>query len=242
MRLVIFSDIHANLEALEAVLADTADLEVDRYICLGDVVGYYADPEACVEKVREINALCVQGNHDAVASGREEPVDFNPVAAKIIHWTYEQLTPESRQWLGDLPDRVAITPKMEGVHGSVRDRDEYMLSKFSVQANFDLIRKENKKNIFFFGHTHLQRAFRYAQKPIACSRNSDLKLEENVLYLINPGGAGQPRDRTVGASYLIVEDDIVRFRVVSYDIEKTSRKAAKVPYGDLMAERLRLGK
>ena len=240
MRVVIFSDIHANLEALDAIFADTAAVAPDRYVCLGDVVGYYSDPEECVHRIREREVLCVQGNHDAVASGFEEPIDFNAVAMRAIRWTHDELSVDSREWLHLLPRRIEIAPGIIGVHGSLRDRDEYLLSRFAVRTNLELLKKEGA-TAAFFGHTHQRAAYAEANSGVAGLSISSVELSADRCFLINPGGAGQPRDHIVGAPYVLLDGITAHFRVALYDLEQTAQKVERLPYGTLLAERLRRG-
>jgi len=242
VRTLIFSDIHANLEALQAILADTASLPIDRAICLGDVVGYYADPEACVKLIRERNVLCSQGNHDAVASGLEDPTGFNPIASEMIRWTQERLSPESRNWLASLPTKIEFQSECCGVHGSLRDRDEYMMSKVAIRSNFMMMREMTGERIVFFGHTHRRAAFTLVEgDEVLFSQNDDIDVSVKQFFLINPGGSGQPRDGIVGAPYVLFADGTVKFRIAPYDVEKTVQKAGKLPYGEILAARLQRG-
>lgn len=242
MRIIIFSDIHANLEALQAVFADTASMKIDRFICLGDVVGYYADPEACVKLIRERNVLCIQGNHDAVAGGLEGPTGFNPIASEVIRWTHDRLSPESRNWLASLPSKIEFQSECCAVHGSLRDRDEYLLSKAAIRSNFTLMREIASARIVFFGHTHRRAAFSLIEgDEVLFSQSDDLDLSIEQFFLINPGGLGQPRDGIVGAPYVLFENEVVKFRIALYDVEKTAKKAAKLPYGEILAARLQRG-
>jgi len=247
LKRIIFADIHANLEALEAIIATAAQLRIDEYWCLGDVVGYYADPEACVRKLRELGVVCLQGNHDAVASGVEEPIDFNPMAADMIRWTARNLSPESRQWLAQLPWQSKITEGIFAVHGSLRSRDEYLLFKPVIEENFELMNGSDRAGVVFFGHTHRRIMYIHNGREIQEAGSAVLSqvgkfnlLREN-RYLINPGGAGQPRDGAIGAPYLVLEEEMVYFGLAEYDWRKTAAKLGDLPYGDLLAERLRRG-
>jgi predicted phosphodiesterase len=243
MRVVVISDIHANFDALEGVLADLGSEPVDRFVCLGDVVGYYAEPQKCVDLVREMNMMCIQGNHDAVASGLEEPVDFNPIATEAILWTRAQLDPESRDWLAGLPTQGQINPKLWIVHGSLRDRDEYMLSRQTVQNNFAVMRTLNGPRAVLFGHTHRRAVYRLENSSEVnfCPVGKTVVLSGDDLFLVNPGGTGQPRDGQPGAPYAIVEDDVIFFHRAPYDVKAAAAKVAKLPFGEYLAERLLRG-
>lgn len=243
MRTVVLSDIHANFDALEGILADLAGQTVDRFVCLGDVVGYYAQPRECVDRVRQMNMLCIQGNHDAVAGGSQEPHDFNFVASDAIIWTRSQLNDQSRAWLDALPTQAPVTPEIWAVHGSLRDRDEYLLNLSAVRANFALMREMGKPQTVFFGHTHRRAIYRFDHDGHVemCSPADELVLKPGEWFLINPGGAGQPRDGVPGAPYAIIEDDVVLFRRARYDVEAAARRVEALPFGEFLAERLRRG-
>jgi predicted phosphodiesterase len=241
MRIAIFSDIHGNFDALEAILLDAAPLAVDRWVCLGDLVGYHAQPQECVDAVRELDCLCVQGNHDGVAGGREEPTDFNDVAAQSIYWTRDHLRAETREWLADLPRQATISADIRAVHGSLRDRDEYLLSATAVRANFQYMEQLGAPTTVFFGHTHRRAAFIASEGRIYTVDEPSLVLQNGQRYLLNPGGAGQPRDGVPGAPYVILEDRVVHFRRAAYDVEAAAQKTLALPFGDFLADRLRRG-
>lgn len=243
MRTVIFSDLHANYDALEGVLADLGNLAVDRFVCLGDVVGYYADPQKCVDKLRELGVQCIQGNHDGVASGLEEPTDFNPVATGAILWTRDQLDTEARKWLGKLPPQARFDSEKMLVHGSLRDRDEYILTRQIVEDNFEMLITMDEPFVTFFGHTHRRAVYtfeRNLQITLAVPEEK-LILSPGCYYLINPGGTGQPRDGVPGAPYIIMEDDVLLFRRAQYNVKSAAEKIEPQPFGALLAERLLRG-
>jgi predicted phosphodiesterase len=241
MRQAILSDLHANYEALEAILRDLERRRVERIVCLGDVVGYYARPQACVDKIRELGCLCLQGNHDAAASGREEPFDFNDVAAQAVLWARGQLRPESRDWLAGLPTQLDIAEGVCAVHGSLRDRDEYLLSRVAVRENFQMMDRLGRLRAVFFGHTHRRVTFLAFADHLFVSQDDTLTMEPEARYLINPGGSGQPRDGVPGAPYAILDGDVVEFYRVEYDVEAAARAVAMLPFGETLAERLRRG-
>ncbi len=244
MRVAVISDIHANYDALAAIVAETASEKVDRFVCLGDVVGYYAEPQRCVDLVREMDMLVIQGNHDAVAGGLEEPHAFNVIATDAIMWTREKLNKKSRAWLAGLPIQGQITPEIWIVHGSLRDRDEYLLDQNVVRGNFEVMARLGKPRTTLFGHTHRRAAYRWCmvEKNVStCATEGRLKLNGSGRYLINPGGCGQPRDGVPGAPYAIIEDDEIEFRRAPYDVHAAAAKVAALPFGQRLAERLELG-
>ncbi|MEW6442022.1 MAG: metallophosphoesterase family protein [bacterium] len=236
MRYAILSDIHANLEALEAVLGQIAGLGVDQIISLGDLVGYNADPNECVRIVVEGKIPTLMGNHDAAACGLEEPVDFNPIARAAILWTRNALTARSREFLRSLPDerRLPGSVRVRLVHGSLLHRDHYLLSRRDVLENVRRMRSDPQgARILFFGHTHHQVAFRARDEDASVIESSRFEISEDGYYLINPGSVGQPRDRDPRASFIVYDQERRSVEVirVQYRVADCSRKilAAGLP-------------
>lgn len=243
MRTAIISDIHSNQEALEAVFFKIDSLSPDRIVCLGDLVGYYFDPNEIVEKIVEYDVTCIMGNHDVVACGKIEPMYFNPAAARAILWTREQLTQESTDYIQNLPD-FRIEPTFRMVHGSVADRDEYLLFRPEIEYSFDLIESSpDKPQIAFFGHTHRRIYYEYDGKNLYQGKEMSLSLRPNSIYLINPGSVGQPRDGDPRSSFCIFDDTKkkVDFYRVPYNIDSTADKVRTLPFGDGLAKRLYRG-
>src|SRR5919199_964136 len=222
----VISDIHGNLEALEAVLSDVPD-GIERIYCLGDVIGYGANPNECCDLVRDKEMPLISGNHDlAVTDLSTDLVWFNPVAAAAVEWTREQLTEENANFLRTRPRMI----REEGVlfvHGSVRDPDEYILNGTIAQENLAILKKEYPDvRVCFFGHTHVKAV---APSPNGVSPDSHtLDLTSEGPYLVNPGSVGQPRDGDTFASYILAEDSPngprVTYRFVEYDVEKAQTK------------------
>ncbi len=244
MRYVIFSDVHANLEALERVLAHAARAQPDAYVCLGDVVGYGPNPNECVARVRDLGAGTVAGNHDRAAVGAVDLGRFSPVARAAIEWTQGALDPAARAWLAALPLRRDVGGCL-AVHGSPRDPiEEYLLDLPGALANF----AAEPFACCFVGHTHVPGAF--ALEPdgrvgaTELPPGSAVRLRPEVRYLINVGSVGQPRDGDPRASYLVFDDRAatVTLRRVPYALEKTQAKIAAVALPPLLAERLAIGR
>jgi predicted phosphodiesterase len=215
MRALILSDIHGNLHAMDAVLAAAAG-QYDQLWHLGDAVGYGAFPNQIIDRMRELGAIHVRGNHDRVASGMATAEGFNPIAAVAAHWTTLQLTPKNLQWLREMPQGPIYPPdsKVGCVHGSPLDEDEYIVS---IHDATDPLRFQ-KSLITFFGHTHLQGGFStngkswveiiptYPNEEEAVSWRLSLNMEGNSRYLINPGSVGQPRDFDWRAAFALFDD------------------------------------
>ena len=244
MRVVIVADIHSNLEAFEAVLAHAAAHgAVDRLWCLGDVVGYAADPSACIALLRQYPHAAVAGNHDLAAVGQLPTDDFNAAAAWAAAWTARQLSAEERQYLSSLPF-VAVEGDFTLVHGSLRSPEwEYLLSAAAAAEHLRL--QETPYGLV--GHSHIPFvAFEREGSMAAMAALEDgaiLELGEERL-VVNPGGVGQPRDGDPRASYAAhdFEARTLTLHRVEYDIERTQRKILGAGLPGRLAERLAHGR
>ena len=247
MRYLILSDIHANLTALDTALA-AAKGKWEKAVCLGDVVGYGPDPNEVIDRIREIDAITIRGNHDKAGSGLANAEDFNPVARNAALWTRDKLRPELREYLENLPTGPATINGFTIVHGASRDEDEYVFAP--AQALDGLI--EAATPITFFGHTHLQGGFTMHDdkigvlhfKPAGGNLFSTLTLEDNTTYLINPGSIGQPRDGDTRSAFVIadLEHKSVEFWRVAYDIESVQQRMSKAGLPEPLVLRLSFGR
>ena len=229
MRIAVLSDIHSNLPPLDAVLAAAG--EVDAIWHLGDVVGYGPDPDGVVDRLREVGALGVRGNHDAAACGGSEIDWFNPEARRAMEWTRAAISPSTLAWLSALPERRTLEG-CELVHGSPREPLwEYVTSVPVARANLALLTSP----IGLHGHTHLPVAFLEEDgrvDVVGPGRDSGLELRDRRA-LINPGSVGQPRDGDPDASFMVLDPGAgtVSWHRVPYDIEAVqgSMQAAGLP-------------
>jgi predicted phosphodiesterase len=220
MRIAVIADIHANYHALEAVLDRIEALRVTMILCLGDVVGYGANPNKCVDLVRAHNIQSVMGNHDACAVGLEEPDGFNPLAKNALYWTREHLTEENSLFLMGLP-RAHHLLEFYLFHGSIDNLNRYILGKQDAQENFLLLAKlPDGPGIGFFGHTHVRTAYSLGATGAEVEESPELFLSPDKRYLINPGSVGQPRDGDPRAAFLVYDDHNrqVTFYRVAYDV------------------------
>jgi predicted phosphodiesterase len=245
VRYLILSDIHANWEALRAVLASAGSL-YDRVVCCGDLVGYGADPDAVVQWVRANVSSVVRGNHDKACAGLEDLEWFNPVARQSALWTQAATQPENIEYLRGLiqgPERIN---GFQILHGSPLDEDEYVVSEQDVAQVAPYLDCE----VSFFGHTHLQGAFlchRNGVKRLVIAATSSgqevLELENDVNYLINPGSVGQPRDGDRRAAYAIYEPAarLVLLCRAEYDVASAQKKILDAGLPELLAMRLSAG-
>jgi len=240
MRIAIFADIHANLEALNAVLADAQQQAVTDYVCLGDIVGYNADPAACLERVRELGCPTVKGNHDEDAAGSHPLDSMNPVAAAALEWTRSQLTDEQRHWLARLR-MVRQVSEFTAVHSTLDQPSNwnYVTNRFDAMANFSY----QFTSLCFHGHTHVPRVYVKTDRVQEVPADA-ITIEKGAKYFINVGSVGQPRDGDWRASYAIydVPSQLVVFRRVEYDIVTTQQKILAAGLPKMLAERIMEGR
>jgi diadenosine tetraphosphatase ApaH/serine/threonine PP2A family protein phosphatase len=240
MTTAIISDIHANLEALDAVLKEIDRRRPKRIFCLGDIVGYGASPNECLARVRERCQVVLLGNHDAAASGGPEAARFNIYARVAAEWTFKTLTRGNREYLQRLPLTHPAGPYLL-VHASPAcPRDwEYLLDRFDAEPQFQYFTEP----LCFIGHTH-QPAI-YLADPAGCKSLpvASTTLDPGRRYIVNVGSVGQPRDHDPRACFVLYHDDsgLVEFVRVDYDLEGAQAKirAAQLPEG--LAARLATG-
>jgi len=245
MRYLVLSDIHANLEALEAVLTEAGGC--DRTLVLGDVVGYGADPNAVVDRLRGMHDVTfIRGNHDKVATGLESVTGFNHLARHAIQWTASALTSDNRTWVAAL-DRgpVDIDDLVEISHGSPFDEDTYIFDELDVRHAFTA----SKRPLSLFGHTHVPAAFCLSGpklQSIGPPRGTrfNLPLEPESRYLVNCGAVGQPRDGDPRAAYGVVDTDarVLTVMRVEYDVAITQAKILAAGLPEVLAHRLAIGR
>ncbi|MCX6619505.1 MAG: metallophosphoesterase family protein [Acidobacteria bacterium] len=245
MRYLIISDLHSNLRALDAVLADAAG-EYDAAVCCGDVVGYCAEPNEVVDWVRLNTRAVVRGNHDKACAGIEDMDWFNSIARAAIGWTQNELSPENLEYLQNLDKGPVQVDGFTLFHGSPVDEDEYLTTAFEAGMMVPYLDAQ----LSFFGHTHLQGGFvtrrqgtRKIDQPAAARKEAAIQLEETAWYLVNPGSVGQPRDHDPRAAYALVspEERLVRLRRVGYDVSGAQAAIRRAGLPESLAMRLALG-
>lgn len=240
MKTAIFSDIHANLEGLEAILEDAESLGVDDYACLGDIVGYNANPVECLLKVQSLNCPIVKGNHDFDTASSHSLEMMNPTAAAALRWTRQQLSEEQRHWLGRLR-MIRQLHKATIVHATLDDPNSwnYITNRFDAMACFSF----QLAPVCFCGHTHVPRIFAKSGTVSEMPAQAFF-LEKNTQYIVNVGSVGQPRDGDWRASYCIydTEESSIHFRRVSYDLQKAQKKILAAHLPESLASRLAQGR
>ena len=245
MRYAIVSDIHANLEALRAVSKDIKAQRVDKIICLGDIVGYYPDPNNCTKLCRNSRFICIRGNHDDAALGICDIDDFNPIAQTALLWTAKELKQEYKDWLRELPEHLLVDDQFLAVHGSPWDPYAYIFSSGGALQAFSYLHNHHPSiTLCFFGHTHQRALYTSEESAVEeITEGTHYTLSDQGLFLINPGSVGQSRDGRPGASYIIYNSKgkEIEFRHVPYNIDLTMRKVAAAKLPLMLAERLSLG-
>jgi diadenosine tetraphosphatase ApaH/serine/threonine PP2A family protein phosphatase len=247
MRYLVLSDIHANLEALEAVLAAASTPGYDRVLLLGDLVGYGADPNAIVHWTREHpDVVVIRGNHDKVAAGIDSVEGFNQMARLAIGWTATELTEENRQFLADLPEGpTAIDETIEICHGTPFDEDAYVFDDLDALRSL----RTTRRAMCLYGHTHVPAVFVLEGDELSLigpprGDRFRLAISDGGRYLVNCGSVGQPRDGDPRASYGMldtVEHTLVIARV-AYDLEKAQHKILAAGLPEILAQRLGMGR
>ncbi len=256
MRVLVLSDIHANLEALSAVL-DAAAGGFDTVWNLGDSVGYGGSPNGVLDRIRPLATVNVRGNHDRVCCGLTSPAGFNPVAREAALWTRSELTPDNLEWLRAVPKGPVHpvlasegTPGVTCVHGSPIDEDVYILTMRDAWMPL----QELSTAVTFFGHTHLQggfsqrerewREFRPQFRARAGGVSWTLPLNPGTRHLINPGSVGQPRDNDWRAAFSVFDTEArtLTFRRVPYDLTASQGRILMAGLPERLAERLREGR
>jgi diadenosine tetraphosphatase ApaH/serine/threonine PP2A family protein phosphatase len=251
VRILLLSDIHANLEALDACLGNAPSF--DSIVNLGDIVGYGASPNEVTERSREIGTTFVRGNHDKAATGAMEVEDFNPMAAAAALWTRNELTSENLEWLRALPHGPVALPEFPDVHlvhGSPNDEDEYVVSLGDALAPLITLTTP----LTFFGHTHLQGGFfangssadgfRPEYKTVGQAESVPLQIKNSARYLINPGSVGQPRDGDWRAAFGLFDTEamVVHFHRTPYNLKAAQDRIFEARLPARLATRLAAGR
>jgi predicted phosphodiesterase len=247
VRILLLSDIHSNLEALEACLA--AAPEYDVAVNLGDIVGYGASPNEVIDRSRELGKIFVRGNHDKACAGTSNMVGFNPIAGMAVLWTRTMLRPQNLAWLRELPPgpaRVDGLDSVQFVHGSPVDEDEYLLMMPDAVQSL----AAPQPPLTFFGHTHIQGGFLAGKddaamiRPVFKKKHEAEKfafaLDRKCRYLINPGSVGQPRDGDWRAGFAVFDADkwnVTYFRV-PYEVERAAKRIVEAQLPERLATRL----
>jgi diadenosine tetraphosphatase ApaH/serine/threonine PP2A family protein phosphatase len=248
VRYLVISDIHGNLEALEACLAAAATPGYDDVLVLGDVVGYGPDPNAVIERVQGLSPrVLIRGNHDKVASGVDDAEGFNTVARNAIRWAIGELTPEHRDWLAALPSGpVQVDDLVEVCHGTPHDEDAYVFDELDALKALE----STSRPLCLFGHTHVPVVYTscpHVRLGLTAPEGQEeltVALESGCRYLVNAGAVGQPRDGDPRAGFGIVDTAAATITLhrVEYPVEIVQQKVRRAGLPEMLARRLAVGR
>jgi predicted phosphodiesterase len=243
MRYLVLSDIHSNIEALDACVRRAKNFGYDSVLCCGDIVGYGPNPSEVMDMLDELQTVSIRGNHDRVVAGLDEPTHFNTAARRAIDWTQENLSDAYCRRLALLPTGpLLVRSEAQLVHGSRRDEDEYVVTEEDALFNLAL----TSPSITFFGHTHepgfFARDFRW-QPTYGADGTAEVTLPSEKV-LVNPGSVGQPRDGDPRASFLIWDTSTgdLEFHRAEYDFKATQAKMWIARLPEILIVRLALGR
>lgn len=245
MRYLVLSDVHANHVALAAVLASVRRKRFDAVLHLGDAVGYGAEPNQAVQRLRRMRRTVhhVRGNHDKVVTGIDDGASFNDVALAAARWTTGRLSRANLGWVRELPrGPLVVAPELAICHGSPLDEDQYLFSDYDAE----LIFAGHDVQVTFFGHTHIPSAFiesPHGLEVVGLRGSGRMEILPGHRYLLNPGSIGQPRDRDPRAAFMTYDTErkVVRWYRVEYDVAAAQRKIRATGLPDVLAERLGVG-
>lgn len=242
MKVLVVSDLHANRHALEAVLEDCRG-QYEEIVCCGDMVGYNAFPAEVTEWTKTNCKAVIRGNHDKVVAGLEDLNWFNDIAQSAARWSVEQLAPSHVEYLSNLPQGPLMSEHFHIFHGAPQDEDEYITSAFEAATCFPHLQLP----LSFFGHTHLQGGFFLTKgrvgviAPVRADRDDKpIELEPDVMYIINPGSVGQPRDGDPRAGYAIYDSNqrTVTLKRVAYPVADAAAAIRRAGLPEALAARL----
>jgi predicted phosphodiesterase len=249
VKLAIISEVHANVEALQATLDDIAAHAVDRIVCLGDIVGYNTAPRECIALLREAGAVCVAGNHDRAVASQITTEEFSWTAARAVAWTRKRLRADDIAFLAGLPLKVTIDNKLVAVHGALHLDAGCEMARLDTDARIALsmaalIAHPSGARICAFGHTHQLAIYERRSGKTVLLPDEEIELRRDSYYLINPGAVGEPRGADKRASYMLLDlaQRTLSVHRVEYDAAvplAATRQAGLAPRGRFLPARLR---
>jgi diadenosine tetraphosphatase ApaH/serine/threonine PP2A family protein phosphatase len=243
VRYALLGDIHGNTEALTVILNSIKEQQIDKIICLGDVVGYGAEPVQCLNMIRDLNCDVIAGNHDWAAVGKLSIDMFNAYAKAAALWTREQLTPDQKEWLANLP--LTITYEHCAVaHGTFHQPEafNYIQTVFDAQQSFEALNKMGAR-LGFLGHSHVPVGF-FDTDPITYTLDPEMPVDADLAMIVNAGSVGQPRDENNKASFAVFDTTTAAVTInrLEYDIDAAANKIRAVGLPEILAARLYQGK
>lgn len=237
MRYLLLADIHSNLDALAACLEDAKDKGFSRILCLGDIVGYGAEPNECIKLLRKNDAICLLGNHDAACIGELSLEWFNPLARACIEWTRKEITASNKKFLAELPVFFSCQ-WVFAVHGTPADP----IKEYMDEAKAKLALQKVAEDLVLCGHNHVPFKVEENATPEPIEGNAIIKLNKRMVVCLP--AVGQPRDLNPKAGYAILdwEEKTLEIVRISYDVESAIRKIKQAGLPEFIAERLRYGR
>ncbi|MBD3267802.1 hypothetical protein GF373_14120 [bacterium] len=250
MRYAIFGDIHSNIEALNALFGELIAYPGIQLVCLGDIVGYSASPNRCVQLIRESRIMAVMGNHDCAIFNEDERNGFNSAALQAIEWQEKMMTHLNRGYLQKLPYTRVIDGVFSITHADFSNPEEFLYVMTPMEAAQSMAQMET--SIGFFGHTHIPTVFTQGKnnglsqkirQEQMVKESFDFTLSKENRYLINPGSVGQPRDGNVKGSYMVYDSDrmLLSFRRFDYNFKQEAQRIRDANLPAMLAERLHSG-
>ncbi|HYC76800.1 MAG TPA: metallophosphoesterase family protein [Planctomycetota bacterium] len=240
MRYAILGDIHGNLEALEAALKSLRGLGIDRYLQVGDIVGYGADPGPCIQAMRDIGAVAVAGNHDWAVVGKLDASFFNTYAREAVEWTRSILSVDDRRFLESLPLKRRLDDDVELVHATLDQPEvfDYIQSYYEAQRSVDLM----SAGACFVGHSHIPIAF-LRRRTLTHTVATSFVVPADAKALVNVGSVGQPRDEDARCAFAVYDTTTRAYELhrAAYDVESAAAKIRRAGLPSALAERLRHG-
>lgn len=238
----ILSDVHANLEALQAVLTEIEKEEIDSLLFVGDCVGYGPSPNECVDLIRKSASVIIAGNHDWGAIGLSDVTNFNTHARIAIDWTRDILNEQNFSFLHTLPltGNISTGEGIFLVHGTPKEPEEWHYFLYEHQAKIEY--RYFSEQICFLGHSHVPFIVERPPRGKVKSFYAGAEVKENRRYIVNVGSVGQPRDGNPDASFVLLKDDLIEIKRVPYDIVVTQKKMEKAGLPSYLIERLAVGR
>ncbi len=242
MKYGIFADIHGNLEAFEAVLEALASEQIEQYLCVGDIVGYGANPKECIHRLKQLNSITICGNHDWASVGLFDISYFNSHAKEAVLWTEQQLSAEDREFLRTLK-LIYRNKVLTLVHGTLNNPEEfhYIYDAYTARETLEL----TPTNICFVGHSHVPLViFKEQNDKTSYLSQSKIKISPNVVYVVNVGSVGQPRDGDTRACFCIYDSEgkIIEIKRVNYNVKEAQNKIIRASLPEILAWRLAEGR
>lgn len=240
----LVADVHSNLQAFEVALEYLKMAGVERILCLGDLVGYGANPSECISLVREnVSVTTIAGNHDRQVIGARDP-RMRLTAAKALEWTLDNVSPANARYLRDLPEGQTVDDFLLMVHGSIVERDAYILTPAEVKRNMDCLARDFAEiKLCFFAHTHVPMLASTRTIVTEIRETKMFQLDPNERYMFNPGSVGQPRDKCPLASFGVFDSERWTLTVIRkpYDVAEAQRRIIEAGLPEKFARRLGVG-